>query len=48
MMERGEVRLLNGSFTEDDMSLIRSGVLKSSQIPREIKALFNTEVKQKG
>ena len=48
MMERGEVRLLNGSFTEDDMSLIRSGVLKSSQIPREIKVLFNTEVKQKG
>lgn len=48
MMERSEVRLLNGNFTEDDMSLIRSGVLKSSQIPREIKVLFNIEADWKG
>jgi len=48
MMERGEVRLLKGSFTEDDMSLIRNGVLKSSQIPREVKALFNTENAETG
>lgn len=40
LMERGEVRLLTGKFSEEDMERITNGVLKSTQIPREIKALF--------
>ena len=40
LMEKGEVRLMRGSFTEDDLKLIGKGVLKSTQIPREVKALF--------
>ena len=40
LMKRGEVRLLSGSFTMDDMKLICNGVLKSTQIPREVQALF--------
>lgn len=40
LMEKGEIRLLSGSFTEDDLKLIGKGVLKSTQIPRELKALF--------
>lgn len=40
LMERGEVRLLNGNFTADDLDLIAKGVKKSTQVPREVKALF--------
>jgi hypothetical protein len=40
LMERGEVRLLNGNFTTDDLDLIAKGVKKSTQVPREVKALF--------
>ncbi|MBR6847169.1 MAG: hypothetical protein IKM74_03455 [Bacteroidales bacterium] len=40
LMMKGEVRLLDGSFTEEDLKLISRGVLKSTQIPREVKALF--------
>ena len=40
MMGRGEVRLLHGSFTKEDMKLIANGVLKSTQIPREVQVLF--------
>lgn len=40
LMECGEVRLLDGKFTADDLGLIAKGVKKSTQIPREVKALF--------
>lgn len=43
LMERGEVRLLNGNFTADDLELIVKGVKKSTQIPREVKALFEND-----
>lgn len=40
LLERGEVRLLSGNFTTEDLELIAKGVLKSTQVPREVKALF--------
>lgn len=40
LMEKGEVRLLQGCFTSADLELIGKGVLKSTQIPREVKMLF--------
>ena len=40
LMEKGEVRLLQGNFSEADMKMITKGVLTSNQIAREIKALF--------
>ena len=40
LMAKGEVRRLGGSFTAEDLELITRGVLKSTQIPREIQALF--------
>lgn len=40
LMEKGEVRLLQGNFSEADMAMITKGVLTSTQIAREIKALF--------
>lgn len=43
LMERGEVRLLKGCFTKDDLERITTGVLKSTQIPREVKFLFKEQ-----
>lgn len=40
LMEKGEVRLSQGRFTLADLELIGNGVLKSTQIPREVKVLF--------
>lgn len=40
LMEKGEVWLLQGCFTSADLELIGKGVLKSTQIPREVKMLF--------
>ena len=45
LMEKGEVRLLKGSFTADDLELITKGVLKSTQVPREVQALFKEDKK---
>lgn len=43
LMERGEVRLLSGNFTAEDLDLITKGVLKSTQVPREVQALFKEQ-----
>ena len=43
LMEKGKVMLLKGRFTEADMKLICNGVIKSTQIPREVKSLFGGE-----
>lgn len=43
LMERGEVRLLSGNFTAEDLELITKGVLKSTQVPREVQALFKSQ-----
>jgi hypothetical protein len=40
LMEKGEVRLLQGYFTEGDLQLISKGVKASNQIVRDIKKLF--------
>lgn len=40
MMEKGEVELLDGFFTNADMQLIAKGVLASTQVPRNVKKLF--------
>jgi hypothetical protein len=40
-MEKGEVRLLQGNFTEGDLQLIAKGVKDSTQIVRDIKKLFD-------
>ena len=40
LMDKGEVRLLQGNFTEPDMKMIAKGVLASTEIARELKALF--------
>lgn len=41
LMEKGEVRLLQGNFTEGDLQLIAKGVKASTQIVRDIKKLFD-------
>lgn len=40
LMEKGEVRLLQGIFTEADLKMIANGVKSSTQIVRDIKKLF--------
>lgn len=40
LMNKGQVRLLQGSFTETDLKLISKGVRSSTQIARDIKTLF--------
>ena len=40
LMNKGQVRLLQGSFTETDLKLISKGVRSSTQIARDIKKLF--------
>lgn len=40
LMEKGEVRLLQGSFSEADLEMIAKGVKSSTQITRDIKILF--------
>lgn len=45
LMERSEVRLLSGNFTTEDLELITKGVLKSTQVPREVQALFTEKEK---
>ena len=40
LMNKGQVRLLQGNFTESDLRMIAKGVLSSTQIPRDIKKLF--------
>ena len=45
LMEKGEVRLLKGSFTAEDLELITKGVLKSTQVPREVQVLFKEDKK---
>lgn len=43
LMEKGEVRLLPGSFSDTDMALITKGVLTSTQITRKVKRLFQND-----
>ncbi len=40
LIEKGEIRLMKGSFTESDLQLITKGIMSSTQISREIKELF--------
>lgn len=40
LIDNGQVRLLQGSFTEDDLKLIAKGVKSSTQITRDVKKLF--------
>jgi len=40
LMKKGEVRLLQGVFTETDLQLITKGVLYSTQVTRDVKKLF--------
>lgn len=40
LMDKGQVRLLKGNFTESDLRMIAKGVLSSTQIARDIKKLF--------
>lgn len=40
LMEKGEVRLLEGNFTEADLLMIAKGIKSSTQIARDIKQLF--------
>lgn len=41
LMEKGEVKLMKGGFTVDDMKLIIQGVKKSTVLPRDVKVLFS-------
>lgn len=43
LMDKGEVRLLQGCFTDDDLRMISKGVLASTQIVRDVKKLFEAE-----
>lgn len=40
LIDKGQVRLLQGNFSEEDLALIAQGVKYSSQITRDIKKLF--------
>ena len=40
LMEKGEVRLLTGCFSEADMKALVNGILLSNQIARDVKELF--------
>lgn len=40
LMEKRQIRLLKGNFSEEDLVLIARGVMASTQIPRDIKKLF--------
>lgn len=40
LMDKRQVRLLKGIFSEKDLTLIARGVKASTQIPRDIKKLF--------
>lgn len=43
LVNRGEVRLLSGRFSDSDIQLLSKGILLSTQIPREIKQLFSNK-----
>lgn len=43
LMDKGEVRLLQGCFTDGDLQMISKGVMASTQIVRDIKKLFEPE-----
>ena len=40
LINKGEVRLLQGNFTDADLQLIAKGVKSSTQVVRDIKKLF--------
>lgn len=40
LMNKGQVRLLQGSFSDEELKMIAKGVLSSTQIARDIKKLF--------
>lgn len=40
LMDKGQIRLLQGSFSDADLKLIAQGVKSSTQITRDVKKLF--------